>query len=274
MIPGAGELGVRYLGWSSFEILFPGGQRCYFDANHSTFDAESYSHREDYAAADIYFVTHGHFDHCQDLPSLAGGNRGLVVTSPALARFFTRKHHLDDSRLAGVDGDCDFHHAAIRISARRWVHRTLIDRWPALLARRPGGLLKMRAALRCFLTSPLLGFRLEAPGTTPLTLIGEAFQGRTDLDRLRQAGREQAPGVTLVALEPGLEAELARATAAFAPATVLAYSGHAAMWDYFGLPRVDATRFRDELASLAPGLPAHFLEPRAALRIGPGGEIA
>jgi hypothetical protein len=119
----------------------------------------------------------------------------------------------------------------------------------------------MRAALRGFLSSPLLGFRLLAAGVPPVTVIGEAFHGETDLERVARLGRVADPGVALIALEPGLEETTAAATAHLGPRAVLAYSAHEVMWRYFGLPEVDASRFRDALHAAAPNVVCQVMRP-------------
>lgn len=259
---------IRYLGWSSVAVTMPGGIRLYVDGNFTSFNGERLSTPADYSDPDLLLVTHGHFDHCQDLPSLARGNEATVITSPPIEQFFVRKHGLSPDRVRGVVGGTIQERCGLTLTAQGWTHRILRDRWPALLARKPGGLLRLGAALRCFLSSPLLGFRVESPGAPPLTLIGEAFQAPGETDRLRELGTRAPPGVTLIALEPGLEIDIARATAAYRPSVALVYSGHAPMWDYFGLPRVDFALYRRSMEELAPEIPVGVLEPGDAVRVG------
>lgn len=255
-------LSVRYLGWSSIELTFPSGRRVLIDPNYTPFDGESFATLEDYRGADLMLVSHGHFDHCQDAPAIVAAGAMEVVTSAPLKHLIERRAGAGPARVhAAADGDA-FELAGVRVAVQGWSHRGLADRWPRLLAKRPSGILRMRAALRGFITSPLLGFHLRAEGAPAVTVIGEAFHGDTDLARVGALGTSHEPGVALVALEPGLEGATAAATARLGPAAVVAYSAHQVMWRYFGLPEVDAGAFRDKLAALHPGVDVRVLEPR------------
>lgn len=255
------QLSVRYLGWSSLSITYPDGKCVIVDPNYTPFDGEEFATLSDYREADLMLVSHGHFDHCQDAPAIARSGAMAVITSLPLKSLIVSKGGIDAERVRNVaDGDT-VEHAGLRVAIHGWLHRSLVDRWPRLLARRPAGLLRMRAALRGLLTSHLLGFRLDAAGVPPLTVIGEAFHGQTDLARVQRLGKAADPGVALIALEPGLEETTADAAAQLAPRAVLAYSAHEVMWRYFGLPDVDAARFRDALHVAAPGASCRVLKP-------------
>lgn len=255
----AGGLTVQYRGWSSIEVRTPEGRRLLFDANLTPFDGETLSTEADHDGADLLFISHGHFDHCQDAPRLARRTGARVVASTPLARFVRDRGPVPPDRLLAMDGEATNQLDELTFHSHPWVHRTLLDRWPAMLARRPGGVLKMRRALACFLSSPLTGFRVGVEGRWWVSCIGEAFHGQTDaalVERVRAAGE---PGVALVALEPGLEDEVARWVALLRPPVVLTYGAHDVMWRYFGLPPVDPERFARALAARDPQIRTRHL---------------
>lgn len=254
-------LTVRYRGWSSVELALGGGSRVIVDPNYTPFDGECLATPADFEGADLMLVTHGHFDHCQDAPAIMRSGRMHAITSPPLKRLIeTRSGASPDRVHAALDGE-RIELGAVRVETQGWVHRGLMDRWPKLLARRPAGLLRMRAALRGFITSPLLGFHLETGASPPVTVIGEAFHGDTDLARVERLKSRWDPGVAVIALEPGLEESTARATALLGAHAVVAYSAHEVMWKYFGLPEIDGDRFREEIARTAPSVDVRILRP-------------
>jgi hypothetical protein len=264
-------LRIRYLGWSSIEVTTPDGVHVHFDPNYTAFDGECLSRPDDYRDADVLLVSHGHFDHCQDAPSIARATGADVVTSTPLARFVMKGGGVDAARVHALDGHASCKVAGLVVESQPWLHRTLLDRWPRMLAARPRGLVKMRAALRGFLTSPLLAFRVTIPGAWPVSYIGEAFHGQTDAERVRAESQRADPGIALVALEPHLEEDVAGLTALLGPRAVLTYSAHDVMWRYFGLPEVDVARFQASLRGAAPAIAAYHLSAGDAIDLPEGG---
>ncbi|MEW6279437.1 MAG: MBL fold metallo-hydrolase, partial [Candidatus Eremiobacterota bacterium] len=227
-----------------------------FDPHFTSFDGETYSTLEDYLGLDLILVTHGHFEHWADVPAIASASQVRVATSAELGATMV-DGGLDRARLIVLEEGQPVRFGDVEVTPHIWVHRTMMDRWPLLLASRPDAPDKMRGPIRQSTEAPLLGFRLEIPQVGPLTWVGEAFHNQTRPELVAHLRSQGDPGPTFVSLEPELEDFAAQAVGWFRPGAVVAFSAHTPLWDYFGLPRVCPERFAGQVS----GCPVRYLEP-------------
>jgi L-ascorbate metabolism protein UlaG (beta-lactamase superfamily) len=74
-----------YHGWSCFTLTTARGLKTVFDPNWTKPFGRPSAGPAAFADADLCLVTHGHFDHIQDVPGLMKDSRMALAASPRSA---------------------------------------------------------------------------------------------------------------------------------------------------------------------------------------------
>ena len=94
-----------YHGWSCFTLTTARGLKTVFDPNWTKPFGRPSAGPAAFADADLCLVTHGHFDHIQDVPGLMKDSRMALAASPEVCRFLRETHGSPADRMRELEID-------------------------------------------------------------------------------------------------------------------------------------------------------------------------
>lgn len=116
---------LTYHGWSCFTLRSAAGRALVFDPNWTNPFGPPLAGPADFAGADLCLVTHGHFDHIQDVPGLMRRTRMTLVASPEVCRFLRDTHGIAADRVREVELDARLEWDGLRVTTFEWDHRAV-----------------------------------------------------------------------------------------------------------------------------------------------------
>jgi hypothetical protein len=238
-----GNTTLAYLGWSGFDLRFPGLPPVLFDPP----DGATIPRDRDICL----IITHGHPEHIAGaaayLRTKARNGRAEVLASPGVCRALKRR--------SGNKQDVFY---PCRPGQTHSVDKFTIDvfecrHMPLLPPEKGEGLRRLRQiasnpglaagiladVLRFPLPGPTLGFRLACAQSPSILFFGEGLHRRARRDKIAATGARLPGDILIAAVEPeDVEAmpDLVSATGAL---TVVPYEAHAPWRRGFGMPAAD-----------------------------------
>lgn len=264
----AGNLRIRYFGWSSLQLETPTGS-IFFDPFFRPYCGAQWSSLEDYADADVVCVTHGHEEHFLDTPEVVRRSKATVVASESICRFLRRRSGIPDAQLRPVEFFEPVDVAGFRITAFGWQHRD-INLAGALTRAVFGG---NATQLKWFWTSatqapfyaPYMGFHVELPDGTTILNYNEGFNTKMTDREIQELGRRFKVDILLAGMQLHFTADIARGVAALSPRTVVLYAPHEKFHEMMGATSAPWADFAAAARGAAPSARIVVAEPGAVL---------
>jgi len=91
--------------WACFTLTTVRGLKLVFDPNWTNPLGRSSTGPSAFTDADLCLVTHGHFDHVQDVPGLMKDSRMALAASPEVCRFLRETHGIAAGRMRELEMD-------------------------------------------------------------------------------------------------------------------------------------------------------------------------
>lgn len=251
---------LRYYGWSCFALRTPGGKTLLFDPNHTNPFGPPCAGADAFAGADLCLVTHGHFDHIQDVPALMKASRMSLVASPEVCRFLCETHGLPASRVRAAEMDDTLDWQALRLTTFEWDHR--IVNTAAMFAARP----EAKAMLSdLYFSNPYdarrMGFTITLEDGRRVTNYCEGFNDQTRMDRVRGVAERDRPDLVVAGAQLDYPAQVAEAAALLGPRRLVLFHPHEAYFNFIGLPSRPPGDFVAAVRAAAPGVQVETAEP-------------
>lgn len=245
---------VSYLGWSGFEVRFPGAMPILIDP------------ADDAAVPDerdlCLIVTHGHPEHVAGTAAFlkrAGRKAAAtVLASPGVCRYLRRRSRNPRDRFLPCRPGASHAVGSISIDVFACRHmpflppeggeaiRRLVQ--VASCPRLAAGI--VGEVIRSPLPGPLLGFRLRRPGAAAIVFYGEGLHRRLDHDDVRRTAARLPADVLIAAVEPEDAAVMPQLVSAVGAPLMIAYEAHAPWRNGFAMPLADLGEVSRSIAAL------------------------
>ncbi len=252
------ELG--YHGWSCFTLRSARGRTLVFDPNWTNPFGPSLAGPEAFAGADLCLVTHGHFDHIQDVPGLVRGHRMTLVASPEVCRFLRDTHGIPRDRVVEVEMDQTLDWNGLHITTFEWDHR--IVNTAKMFAARP----EAKAMLSgLYFANPYdarrMGFTVTLEDGRRVTNYCEGFNDQTRFERVRAVAERDRPDVVVAGAQLDYPREVAAAAAILRPRRLVLFHPHTDYFAFIGLPSRPPAEFVRAVRETAPEVEVEAVEP-------------
>ena len=263
---------LRYFGWSSLAIDTAHGSLV-FDPFYRPYCGVQWSSPDDYAAAKVVCVTHGHEEHFLDTPEIVRSTGATVVSSGAVCRFLRRRAAIPPEQLRPVEPLQPVQAGDFRITTFGWKHRDIS--LPKAFAKAVVG--GNATQLKWFWSSlthapfyaPYTGFHVELPGGTTILNYNEGFNTKMTDAEVRELGRRFRVDVLLAGMQLDFTADVARGVAALKPRAVLLYPPHEKFHEMMGARSAPWARFVEAAKRAAPEATVVAAQPGEAFDFDP-----
>jgi L-ascorbate metabolism protein UlaG (beta-lactamase superfamily) len=236
------------------------GVKLVFDPNYTNPFGPALAAPAALADANLCLVTHGHFDHIQDVPQLMQATSMSLVASPEVCRFLRDTHGLPAARVLAIDIDETLDWRGLTITTFEWDHRIVDTR--AMFATRPEAR-DMMAGL--YFSNPYdarrMGFTVTLEDGRRLTNYCEGFNDQTRFDRVRRVAERDRPDVVVAGAQLDYPRQVAEATAILRPHRLVLFHPHTEYFDFIGLPSRPPAEFMRAVREAAPTVEVDAVEP-------------
>ena len=254
-----------YHGWSCFTLATARG-RLVFDPNWTNPFGRPHTGPASFADADLCFVTHGHFDHIQDVPALMKTSRVTLVGSPEVCRFLRETHGIPADRMREIEMDQALEWNGLAVTTFEWEHR-IVDT-AKMFAVRP----EAKAMLSgLYFANPYdarrMGFTIGLEDGRRLTYYCEGFNDQTRFDRIRIVAERDRPDVVVAGAQLDYPKQVAEAAAILRPRRLVLFHPHTDYFDFIGLRSRPAAEFVAAVRDAAPTVEVEAVEPGRRLAL-------
>jgi L-ascorbate metabolism protein UlaG (beta-lactamase superfamily) len=259
---------LTYHGWSCFTLKTPGGRTLVFDPNWTNPFGSPLAAPEAFAEVDLCLVTHGHFDHIQDVPALMRRTRTTLVASPEVCRFLRDTHGIAAHRAREIELDRSLEWNGLRVTTFEWDHRIVDTK--KMFAARPEAKAQLSGL---HFSNPYdarrMGFTVTLEDGRRVTNYCEGFNDQTRFDRVRAVGDRDRPDVVVAAAQLDYPAHVAAAAAILQPRRLVLFHPHSEYFAFIGLPSLAPSEFIRAVRGAAPGVEVEAVEPGRRLTLPP-----
>ena len=242
----AGDIRIKYLGWSAFILEGPDGDLV-FDPSFRNLYGARWAELEDYDRTRVICITHGHSDHYDDAAIIVKRTNAQVVSSQEVCEHLRKRRKVDPSRLTAVKPFERVEIADFAITAFPWRHREI--NFIRLL--RADFLTSARFAILNLLMvpfhAPYFGYHVETPGGTKVLNYCEGFSNAMVLDEVQELGRRFETDVLLAGTQLDFVEFVGSGVAAFNPEIAVLFHPHEAMFDRIGLKSSPREEFEEAI---------------------------
>ena len=187
------SMSLNYYGWSSFEIETVNGSLLFDPMYRPLFNAE-YCDPEDYKNAKIICVSHGHYEHCVDVPSIMNATDATVVSSKTVCDFVARKTKFNGERSHAIASYEEVSVSDFEITAFPWGHReTSLAEFFKLAIVKSELLSILSFAWKSRQTpvnAPYFGFYVKCPNNLGIMNYSEGLGDLTDTAQVSSLGEK------------------------------------------------------------------------------------
>ena len=254
-----------YHGWSCFTLATARG-RLVFDPNWTNPFGRPHTGPASFADADLCLVTHGHFDHIQDVPALMKASRMALVASPEVCRFLRETHGLPADRMRALEMDEAIEWNGLTVTTFEWDHR-IVDTATMFAARPEAKAMLSGLYLGNPYDSRRMGFTIGLEDGRRLTYYCEGFNDQTRFDRIRSVAERDRPDVVVAGAQLDYPRQVAEAAAILRPRRLVLFHPHTDYFDFIGLRSRPAAEFVAAVRDAAPTVEIEAVEPGRRLAL-------
>jgi len=255
-----------YHGWSCFTLTTVRGLKIVFDPNWTNPFGRPSTGPAAFADADLCLVTHGHFDHIQDVPGLMKDSRMTLAAPPEVCRFLRETHGIPADRMQELDMDQSLDWKGLTVTTFEWEHR-IVDT-TTMFAARP----EAKGTLSgLYLSNPYdarrMGFTVRLEHGLRVTYYGEGFNDQTRFDRVLAVGERDRPDVVVAGAQLDYPRQVAEAAAILRPRRLVLFHPHTDYFDFIGLRSRPAAEFVSTVREVAPAIEVEAVDPGRRLAL-------
>jgi hypothetical protein len=229
-----------------------------------------WSSLNDFRGAKVICVTHGHYDHYIDTPSILRETDATVVASKDICKHLNSTYKINEKRLLAVEPLQQVDICGFKITAFEWGHREV-----TILRLAKEGLLRAELLstlqfawlnlLKVPFYAPYFGFHVEGPNNLRLMNYCEGFSDAMKINEILKMGQRFKTDILLAGMQLNFEEELSKGVAALAPKTVVLFHPHTAMFERLGLKSSPPQVFVDKISQALPDANVIVAEPQMSL---------
>jgi len=247
----AADLRIRYFGWSCFSIESEGGDLL-FDPFFRPMHGAKWANLDDFKNTKVICITHGHYEHYLDTPSIVNMTGALVVASKDVCGHLHSKYQLPKERLLTIEPLQKKVVSGFKITAFEWRHRNI-----SFIRFFQGGLFTAAQftwynLFRSPFNAPKFGYYIEGPDNLSLINYGEGFSNLIDINEIRKLGQELKPKVLLAGMQLNFEEYLSEGVEALSPETIILFHPHEKLFEKVKLksssPQVFINKIKSKLS--------------------------
>ncbi len=257
---------LRYFGWSTFTLTTLAGHKLIFDPNHTNPFGASLASPAALADAELCLVTHGHFDHIQDVPALMKTSGMLLVGSPEVCRFLRDTHGLPTARLHEMEMDETWHWNGLTLTTFEWDHR-LVDTAKMFAARPEAKALLTGVYFANPYDARRMGFTVTLEDGRRVTNYCEGFNDQTRLAAVRRVAERDRPDVVVAGAQLDYCRQVAEAAAILRPRRLVLFHPHTDYFAFIGLSSRTPTEFVSAVRAATTGVDVESVEPGRTLAV-------
>src|SRR2546427_6498786 len=254
-----------YHGWSCFTLATARG-RLVFDPNWTNPFGRPHTGPASFADADLCLVTHGHFDHIQDVPALMKTSRVTLVGSPEVGRFLREPHGIPADRMREIEMDQALEWNGLAVTTFEWEHR-IVDT-AKMFAARPDAKTMLSGL---YFANPYdarrMGFTVRLEDGLRVTYYCEGFNDQTRFDRVRAVGERDRPDVVVAGAQLDYPRQVAEVATILHPRRLVLFHPHTDYFDFIGLRSRSPAEVGATVPDVAPSLAGDAVEPGRRLAL-------
>jgi L-ascorbate metabolism protein UlaG (beta-lactamase superfamily) len=266
---------IKYFGWSSLSIETTGGV-LFFDPFFRPYCGVQWSSLDDYLAADVVCLTHGHEEHFVDTPEVVRRSGATVVSSRPVCRFLDRRSRIGAAQLRPLGFFEATEISGFRITAFDWKHRDINLARAVARAVFSANATQLKwawsSATKAPFYAPYMGFHVELADGTTILNYNEGFNSKMTDREIQELGRRFKVDVLLAGMQLNFVDDVARGVAALSPKTVVLYPPHEKFHEMMGATSAPWSAFAEATAHAAPEAKIVVAEPGTTLTIGRDGD--
>jgi ribonuclease BN (tRNA processing enzyme) len=260
---------LTYRGWSSFE-LNTGSGTLHFDPFYRKIFHESYSTLQDYSDARLILVSHGHGDHCIDVPSIAKLTGARIIAPLEVCEHFLKKSQIPKGQLIVAEPFKEIATPAFKITPFAWGHKegkmstlikTLILKGSVIPAIRYGWMNLVEAPFK----APAFGFHVETDEGLRVLNYGEAFTDDTKFGNVELVGERLKTDVLIAGAQLNWQEFLAKGAAITRPKVVILHSPHELVERAAGVPALPPDTYVQSVKRALPHAEVQWVPPGSSV---------
>lgn len=256
---------ITYFGWSSF-VIDAHGSKLAFDPICRKLFGGSWAAPSDYRDLAVVCITHGHYDHFIDVPSILKNSQAVAVSSPRVCSFLEQKYGVPKDRLRPVVPGEQITLGAFAISTFSWGHREIsYRRFFKEGLFRAQILPTLQFAWLNFLwsphTAPFYGYVVTPEGGPKVMNYCEGFNDTMDLSAVQSLGKRYQPEVVLAGAQLTFQEYLARGLEVLSPKKTFVFHPHEPMFSKLGLVMAPTEDFATKAREIYPDMEVVVANP-------------
>lgn len=255
-----------YHGWSCFTLTTVRGLKLVFDPNWTNPFGRPSAGPSAFTDADLCLVTHGHFDHIQDVPGLMKDSRMALAASREVCRFLRETHGIPAERMRELEIDQALDWNGLTVTTFEWEHR-IVDTTKMFEARPDAKAMLSGLYFSNPYDARRMGFTVRLEDGLRVTYYCEGFNDQTRFDRVRAVGERDRPDVVVAGAQLDYPRQVAEAAAILRPRRLVLFHPHTDYFDFIGLRSRSPAEFVATVRDVAPAIEVEAVDPGRRLAL-------
>jgi L-ascorbate metabolism protein UlaG (beta-lactamase superfamily) len=257
---------LTYHGWSCFTLITASGRKLVFDPNWTNPFGTAHAAPAAFADAGLCLVTHGHFDHIQDVPGLMKTSRMILVASPEICRFLRDTHRIPADRMQELEMNRSLQWNGLTVTSFEWDHR-IVDT-SRMFAARPEATAMMTGLYHA---SPYearrMGFTIRLEDGRCITNYCEGFNDQTRFELVRAVAERDHPEIVVAGAQLDYPRQVAEAATILNPRRLVLFHPHTDYFAFIGLASRPPGEFEAAVRGATPAVEVETVEPGRRLTL-------
>jgi len=255
-----------YHGWSCFTVITASGRKLVFDPNWTNPFGTAHAAPAAFADAGLCLVTHGHFDHIQDVPGLMKTSRMALVASPEICRFLRDTHRIRADRMQELELNGSLQWNGLTVTSFEWDHR-IVDA-SKMLAARPEATAMLTGLYHANpYDARRMGFTIRLEDGRCLTNYCEGFNDQTRFELVRAVAERDRPEIVVAGAQLDYPRQVAEAAAILNPRRLVLFHPHTDFFAFIRLASRPPGEFEAAVRDAAPAVEVETVAPGRRLTL-------
>jgi len=257
-------LNIKYFGWSCFSISSSPGELL-FDPVYRRYCGAKWANLEDFKAAKLILLTHGHQEHYFDTGPVARNSAAAVVAPKEICKHLNYFYRVKKGQCFPIEHLKPIEIFNLKITSVPWRHRVrnLVKNVlrPQIIE---GIKWTWNSLIKCPFYAPYTGYHIEFPNGLRILNYGEGFNNDMILDDVVDLGKRFQTDILLAGYQLNFEEYVAKGAAALAPKTVILYHPHEYLFKQLGIQTSSPEVFSKAIKKYLPDVKTIIAQPSAS----------